>query len=572
MHRIRHEHDGERRRSRRRHSRHDDDSPGDVRHRPHGAAFVGDDHVHERDGNLLDVRGRPATGYPRGGGDEAYDESSDARDRPVTGFPRGGGDEGYDGARAGDGAKTRSGARGKSGRKKTRSRMTGQIFEGEPGFDMPGTWGGEEDETFGTGPRGRYGRPATGYPRGGGGEGYDDGRGGKGAKSKSGARGKSGGEKARTREPDENYPGEPGEPGFPMGPGWGTEDSDDSGFSVDDGWMGGEEGEHWGDGSMVSGEIRPVGRPKVPKRLGVRLVYPPEEEKDDGEGKDGNDEEREKDEKRRRRRSCKGGKSDGKKVRRRSTAGVPHTYMLSSVGSSWSEGGCRHGNGEVVDRSCPLHGLHRHGGPSSLADDGSVSRSSRWNNYYGAINADCPLHGHPKPKAATGGGDNVEGPVVVRIRSQRGGSGLVEIIPPTFAELERFVEEEYGIDNPHMLHETETGNMALLESEDDFRHAVGCTAKDRYMSVVLRHFEEGSGPACCCCGNPAPPPAGEEKSKKKSGKVPILRDAHDLPGGLGNWLLEPPPGREWYEWKAYDDEQKKRKQRKAVKPMLRAFI
>lgn len=159
--------------------------------------------------------------------------------------------------------------------------------------------------------------------------------------------------------------------------------------------------------------------------------------------------------------------------------------------------------------------------------------------------------------------------MVVRIRSQKGDSGLVEVVPPTYAELERFVEEEYGIDNPHMLHETETGQMAVLESEEDFRYAVGCTANDRYMTVVLKRFDEDDGPACCCCGNPAPaPPGGKKKGK---GKEPIT-DTNDLPKGLRNWLVEPPPGREWNEWKEYNDEQKRRKHRKPERPMLRTFM
>jgi hypothetical protein len=156
-------------------------------------------------------------------------------------------------------------------------------------------------------------------------------------------------------------------------------------------------------------------------------------------------------------------------------------------------------------------------------------------------------------------------PVIVRFRSQKGESGLVRLDPPTFAELERYVEEEFNLDNPELLHCDEAGRTYRLSSAEDLAHAVRVTGPDRYLTVCIARYEERDGAPCCCCGHP-PPKAKLPKAKKTD---PIL-EWNDAPPGLRGYLFKAPPFRNWTEIPEIKKGQDGNK--KPQKPMLKAFI
>jgi hypothetical protein len=167
-----------------------------------------------------------------------------------------------------------------------------------------------------------------------------------------------------------------------------------------------------------------------------------------------------------------------------------------------------------------------------------------------------------------GGGKKDDGPiypVIVRIRSQRGESSLVRVVPPTFAELERYVEEEYNVDDPQLLHGDELGHFYPLASEDDFAHAIRVTGSNRYMTIVLKRYKERPGTPCCCCGHP-PPPAKRPKAKKTD----VITDVNDVPPGLRPFLVAGTPWRHWTERDEFMKAEESRK--KPKRPMMKAFM
>lgn len=160
--------------------------------------------------------------------------------------------------------------------------------------------------------------------------------------------------------------------------------------------------------------------------------------------------------------------------------------------------------------------------------------------------------------------DGPQVPVIVRFRSQKGESSLVRLKPPTFAELERYVEEEYDVDDPELLHLDELGISYVLTSEADLAHAVSVTSPERYLTIMIGRFSIREKNPCCCCGH-RPPKPKVEKARKMD---PIL-DWNNAPPGLRKHLRRAPPFHVFTEMTGSPLGDPKPKLKK---PMLKAFI
>lgn len=159
--------------------------------------------------------------------------------------------------------------------------------------------------------------------------------------------------------------------------------------------------------------------------------------------------------------------------------------------------------------------------------------------------------------------DDVTGNVVVRFRSQWGNSRQVQLDPPTFEELKRYVRVHFKVKNPRLFHGDELGYVYPIETRQDFEHAVRVTGADRYLTVIINYEEKLSRDYCHCCGRSDP--------RRRSSKAPVspILEHDNLPPGLRARLVRPPPFRTWEE--RYIPDLPKKKKRPFT-PKLKVFL
>lgn len=137
--------------------------------------------------------------------------------------------------------------------------------------------------------------------------------------------------------------------------------------------------------------------------------------------------------------------------------------------------------------------------------------------------------------------NDVSGRVVVQFRSQWGDSRQIQIEPPTFEELRRYVRVRFRVRNPRLFHADEVGYVRPLETRRDFEHAVRITGRDRYLTILIGYERKRAPDYCKHCGRSDPP-----RYSTNDPLAPIL-EYNDLPPGLRSRAVLPLPFQTWEE-------------------------